>query len=203
MRSRQPCFVASDQPAGDTVDPVLGVCQTEIQVLPDHEQTAMQSDGEAGAIGNKVLPAELISDPKPVMCIRIHEIEGVVNAVGRILVSAGKVVAAEDPRENPDSESTDHCHGEAENDRDDEAEQGDLHRDPQALEQVRDDVLETGFVRQKIIRTEKPIFFGRVFGQAPELLIAQLCGCGWNGTKSRGGGDQECNRDDEKALHGG
>src|SRR5205823_5893406 len=53
---------------------------------------------EAGAIGNKVLPAELISDPEPVMCIRIHEIEGVVNAVRRILVSAGKVVAAEDPR---------------------------------------------------------------------------------------------------------
>src|SRR5207247_4200054 len=98
VRSRHSGLVASDQSAGDIVDTVLGVCQTEIQVLPDHEQTAMQSDGDAAAIGNKVLPAELIGDPEPIVGVGIHDIEGVVNAVRRILVAAGKVVAAEDPR---------------------------------------------------------------------------------------------------------
>ena len=42
------------------------------------------------------------------------------------------------------------------------------------LQEFRDDVLETGFVGQKVIRTEISIFFRRVSGQAPELLVREL-----------------------------
>ena len=37
VRSRVSGFVTSDQSAGDVVDPVRGVRETEIQVLPNHE----------------------------------------------------------------------------------------------------------------------------------------------------------------------
>ena len=37
VRSRVSGFVTSDQFAGDIVDPVCGVCETEIQVLANHE----------------------------------------------------------------------------------------------------------------------------------------------------------------------
>src|SRR5262249_30057890 len=80
------------------VDAVCGACETEIQVLPNHEQTSMEFDGDAGSIGNDVLPAELIGDPEPIVGIGIHQIESVVNAIYWILVAASKVVADEDAR---------------------------------------------------------------------------------------------------------
>src|SRR4030095_11197187 len=58
----------------------------------------MQFDGNAGATGNDVLPAELIGDPEPIVGVGITQIGGVVSALYRILVAASKVVTDEDPR---------------------------------------------------------------------------------------------------------
>src|SRR5262245_29722074 len=61
----------------------------------------MQFYGNVDTIGNDVLPAELIGDSEPIVGVGIHQIEGVVKAVYRILVAASNVVADEDPWRPP------------------------------------------------------------------------------------------------------
>src|SRR5579864_5879332 len=87
--SRFSGLVPSDQTAGNVVDAVGRVGETEIQVLSNHIEAAMESHADAAPIGDDVLPAEQIGDPQPVVRVRIYQVEGVVRAVGGILIAAG------------------------------------------------------------------------------------------------------------------
>src|SRR5262249_1328538 len=59
------------------------------------------------------------------------------------------------------------------------------------LYELRNDVLEAGFIGQQIVGTEEPVFFRGIFGQAPELFVGEFVR-----NRSRSSSDQKMTRSD-------
>ena len=66
------------------------------------------------------------------------------------------------------------------------------------FQQFGNDVLEAGFVGEKVVGTEKPILFGKVLGQAPELFVGQFGRYRWR--SAPGSNNDQTGRDQKETF---
>src|SRR6202044_2242281 len=93
--------IANDRRAGCVVKGVLGAREPEIQPLCRHGPSVEGLNGDAGTVGDYILPAKLIGDAKAVVSRGIHRVKRAVFPVRRVLVAGGIVELIEQARLPP------------------------------------------------------------------------------------------------------